>query len=254
MNTLKTTINVGLLAFAGFALVRTTTNAGQRPISDFPSRQGQWSLHLDAGGNVDCAASMYDGGSSGFLFEPPIPNFIDWTEPQNNTSAVFDYAGLVNAAAGGTLGTTISGSINEVVHADGTVTDYILLNTTHALAWATTGASGLGTELFGHKALEVLAGATPSFGSCTLKLVINGPAARQPLPDFFQMYNGCGPWSFVSVYFVGSAAGTLPDGGAGQMQVAQTGLIATAGTANSNSRVALDAFPVEHIIIQPLAQ
>src|ERR1043166_4631923 len=177
MNTLKMTLNVGLLGLASFALVQTTTNAAQRPISDFLSRQGQWSLHLDANGNVDCAASMYDGGSSGFLFEPPIPNFIDWTEPQNNTSAVFDYAGLVNAAAGGTLGRAI------------------------------TGASGLGTELFGHKALEVLAGATPSFGSCTLKLVINGPAAGQPLPDFFQMYNGCGPWSFVSVYFVGSAAG-----------------------------------------------
>ena len=85
-------------------------------------------------GNPDCAASKYDGGLSGFLFQPPLQNFVDWVEPRNNTSTSFDYAGLLNSAAGGALGTTISGSINEVVHQDGTVTDTIVLRTTHALA------------------------------------------------------------------------------------------------------------------------
>jgi len=82
-----------------------------------------------------------------------------------------------------------------------------------------------------------------------LRLVINGPAAGQPLPDFFELYYGCGTWSLVSVDFIGSAIGTLPNGTPAQMQVAEVGLIATAGKANSNSRVALDAFPTEHIII-----
>src|SRR5689334_3931123 len=121
--------------------------AGQRPISDFVSRQGQWSLHFDTNGNPDCAASSYDGGLSGFVFDPPIHNYIDWTEPQNNTSASFDYAGVLNATAGGTLGTTTSGSINEVVHKDGTVTVTIVLHTTHAAAWASTGADSYGTGL-----------------------------------------------------------------------------------------------------------
>src|SRR5207302_11424511 len=90
------------LALFGGALILTSlanAMATQRPIRDFLSRQGQWSLHLDANGNADCTASVYDGGGSGILFEAPIHNFVDWTEPQNNTSASFDYAGLVNVAA-----------------------------------------------------------------------------------------------------------------------------------------------------------
>ena len=254
MRNLKAIIVIGLLTL-GSNLVQTNLIAGQRSISDFLSRQGQWSLHFDTNGNPDCAASGYDGGLSGFISEPPLHNYIDWTEPQNNTSASFDYAGLFNAPAGGAFGTTTSGSINEVVHQDGTVTDTIVLHTTHALAWASTGADSYGTGLFGHTAIDVIFhGATPSFGNCTLKLVIKGPAANQPLPDFYQLYYGCGPWSFVSVDFFGSASGALPDGTPAQLQVAEVGLIATAGKANSNSRVALDAFPTEHIIISTTAR
>jgi len=246
------TLCLALLASGSF--IMTTAQAAIRPISDFLSRQGQWSLHLDTKGNPDCAASKYDGGLSGFLFQPPLQNFVDWVEPQNNTSASFDYAGLLNSAAAGALGTTTSGSINEVVHQDGTVTDTIVLSTTHALAWATTGIDSYGTGLFGHTAIDViLHGATPSFGNCRLKLVINGPAANQPLPDFYEMFIGCGPWSFVSVDFFGSATGALPDGTPAQMQTTQVGLLATAGKANSNSRVALDAFPAERIIIRTTA-
>lgn len=242
------TLCLALVASGSF--ITTTAQAAIRPISDFLSRQGQWSLHLDTDGNPDCAASTYDGGVSGFLFQPPLQNYVDWTEPQNNTSASFDYAGLFNAAAGGALGTTISGSINEVVHKDGTVTDTIILSTTHALAWATTGIDSYGTGLFGHTAMDVIFhGATPSFGNCTLKLVINGPAANQPLPDFYEMFIGCGSWSFVSVDFFGSATGALPNGTPAQMQVAQVGLIFTSNKANPKSRVGFDQFPAEHIVI-----
>jgi hypothetical protein len=236
----------------GLSILRTNSRAGQRPISDFLTRQGQWSVHLDADGNLDCAGSAYDGGLSGFILEPPIQNFVDFVEPQNNTSASFDYAGLVDWAAGGVLGTTMSGSINEVVHQDGTVTVTILLHTTHALAWATTGIDSLGTGLFGHTGAEVLGGAAPSFGNCTLRLVINGPASNQPLPDFYQMFWGCGPWSFVSVDCIGSATGALPDGTPAQMQMTQVGLISTSSKANPNSRVAFDQFPAEHIKIRVL--
>ena len=241
----------GLLAISA-SLLQTNSIAGQRPISDFLSRQGQWSVHLDANGNADCATSVYDGGLSGFVLEPPIQNFVDWVEPQNNTSSSLDYAGLVDRATGGALGTTVSGSINEVVHKDGTVTVTILLHTTHALVWASTGIDSVGTGLFGHTGADVLGGAAPSFGNCMLKLVINGPAANQPLPDFYQMFWGCGPWSFVSVDFVGSATGALPDGTPAQLQMTQVGLIATSAKANGNSRVAYDQFPAEHIVITPL--
>src|SRR5262245_11479827 len=53
---------------------------------------------------------------------------------------------------------------------------------------------------------------------------------------------------FIS--FTGPADGTLADGHTGLLQTTQKGLIATAGHANSNSRVALDGFPAEHINIR----
>jgi hypothetical protein len=250
MKNLKAIVVIGLATMP--SLFQATLIAGQRPISDFVSRQGQWSVQLDANGNADCAASAYDGGLTGFVLEPPIQNFVDWIEPQNDTSTSFDYAGLVDKATGGALGTTMSGSIDEVVHQDGTVTVTILLHTTHALAWATTGFDSLGTKLFGNTGAEVVGGAAPSFGDCKLKLVINGPAANQPLPDFDQMFWGCGPWSFVSVYFIGSATGTLPDGTPARLQTTQTGVIFASSKANPNSRVGFDQFPAEHIVITPL--
>jgi hypothetical protein len=54
--------------------------------------------------------------------------------------------------------------------------------------------------------------------------------------------------------FVGQATGPLPDGTPGFLQTRQTGLIATSLIANPNSRVALDAFPAEKIIIQPIGK
>jgi hypothetical protein len=42
----------------------------------------------------------------------------------------------------------------------------------------------------------------------------------------------------------------VPEGTPGRLEVTQTGLIGTAAIANPHSRVALDAFPVEHIIIR----
>jgi hypothetical protein len=68
----------------------------------------------------------------------------------------------------------------------------MVLHPVHALAWATTGFSATGTDLFGHQGVEVLDGAAPSFGSCTLRLVLDGPAANQELPDFSQLVWGCG--------------------------------------------------------------
>ena len=76
----------GLLATIGLSLVQTTLIAAQRPINDFLSRQGRWSLHVDGNGFVDCAASTYDGGLSGIVFDPPIQNFANLTDPQNSTS------------------------------------------------------------------------------------------------------------------------------------------------------------------------
>jgi uncharacterized membrane protein len=235
---------------ASLNLFQTTAQAAQRPLSDFLSRQGAYCIQLDANGNYDCAAGTYGGGSSCFLYVPPFPNYLDWTDPVNQSSVSFDYAGIVNAALGNRFNTTTTGSISELPQADGSVIVTVLLHTHNALTWATTGFGATGTDLFGHTSAEVAAGAQPAIGSCNLKVVLHGPAPGAPLPDLIELLGGCGPWSFMSVDFDGQASGPLPNGAAGRLQVIQTGLVTTAGLANSNSRVALDAFPAEQITIQ----
>jgi hypothetical protein len=54
--------------------------------------------------------------------------------------------------------------------------------------------------------------------------------------------------------FVGQAYGPLLDGTPGFAQTRQTALFRTAGKANPNSAVGQDAFPAEHIIIQPIGK
>src|SRR5947207_13851788 len=116
-------MNFAGLIVAGLTLISLQPNAiaGQRPISDFLSRQGKFCVQLDASGNVDCAGSQYlddttGGGCS--LFIPPVADYTGWFDPKG-TSASFDYAGLANAALGGSLGTTIDGSIDEIAQPDG---------------------------------------------------------------------------------------------------------------------------------------
>src|SRR6266567_8818288 len=89
---------VALLALCGAELAQTNAHAAQRPLSDFLSRQGTYCIILDGNGNYDCAAGGYGGGSGCFLYLPPFPNYLDWTDPASQSSVSFDYAGLVNAA------------------------------------------------------------------------------------------------------------------------------------------------------------
>jgi hypothetical protein len=62
---------------ASVSLLQSTAQAGQRPITDFTSRQGTYCLQFDVNGNVDCTASTY-GGSGCQLFVPPQPNVNGW--------------------------------------------------------------------------------------------------------------------------------------------------------------------------------
>jgi hypothetical protein len=233
--------------------VTSALAATQRPISDFVSRQGTYCPKFDASGNPLCAEGCYPGpncpGTDCFLYIPPFPNFLDWTDPKDGTSVSVDYAGLFNAYLGNRFGTTTSGSITEVPQADGSVIEIIVLHTVNAVTWASVGFSGTGPVLFGANEPQVAAGAAPSLGSSTLRVVLKGPGGA--LPDLIELLSGCGPWSFVALGFVAQANGTLPDGSPGMVKVTQTGLLTTAGLANPNSRVALDAFPAENIVIRP---
>jgi len=245
------TFSVMLLA-AGLGPWAESASAGQRRIGDFLSRQGKFCNQLDANGFVDCVASHYveDTTSGGcFLFIPPVADYTGLSDPKAAISASFDYAGLANAKLGGSLGTTMDGSIDEVPQADGSVIVHVVLHTQNAMAFAVQGFDFNGPLLFGHRAAEILAGAEASLGSCTLKLVFHNPAPGAPLPDAEELLF-CRGADLVFFYFIGQSDGALANGQPGQLQVTQTGLIATSAKANPKSRVAFDAFPAEHIIVQ----
>ena len=242
---------LGLLPGIYLTLVQTSAVAGSRPISDFLASQGKFCIQLDASGFFDCAASHYIADTtegSCFLFVPPVANYNGWADPKGR-SASFDYAGLADVALGGRLGTTISGSIEEIPQSDGTAIVKIVLHTDHALAFAVDGFDFNGPLLFGNRVAEILAGAQPSVGSCTLELTFRNSAPGAKLPDIEELllcrFNDL---SFIS--FVGQANGLLNNGQSGQLQITQVGLLSVFGKANPNSRVALDAFPAEHINIQ----
>src|SRR5438552_1542215 len=106
-----------LLAIAFIALTGTIY-AAQRPITDFTSRQGTYCLKPDSSGNVDCAASGYNGTGCA-LFVPPQPNVGGWIDPTTAIFTLVDYAGLADKLLNGALGTTLDGSVTEVPLADG---------------------------------------------------------------------------------------------------------------------------------------
>lgn len=246
--------NFAALLTIGLALtsIQPDAIAGQRPISDFLSRQGKFCFQFDANGFVDCAAAEYKDDTTGggcFLFIPPVADYSGWSDPKSARRASFDYAGLANAALGGRLGTTMDGSIDEIAQPDGSVIVKVQLHTRNALAFAVDGFDFNGPLLFGQRVAEILAGAEASEGSCSLNVVFRNAAAGAPLPDLEDLlFCRFGDLLFIS--FVGQADGALATGQSGQLQVTQKGLVAPFGKANPRSRVALDAFPVEHILVQ----
>jgi hypothetical protein len=256
MKDLKPDITAAALLFAvGFTFLQTTAQAAQRPISDFLSRQGKFCLQVDTSGNIDCATSSYVGDTTGggcFLFIPPVANYTGWFDPKG-TSASFDYAGLADAALGGRLGTVMDGSINEIPQADGSAIVKVTLQTQNALAFAVQGFDFNGPLIFGNRVAEILAGAQPSLGSCKFTLVFHNSAPGADLPDVEDLFF-CRFSDVLFVSFVGQAGGLLPNGSAGRLEVTQTGVLQAYAHANPNSRVALDAFPAEHIIVRATGQ
>jgi len=241
-----------------FALAASTPAAqpGQRPITDFTSRQGTYCLKFGAEG-IDCAAGGY-GGVGCELFVPPQPNVQGWADP--TTFVLVDYAGLADFLVGGAFGTTLDGSVNEVPLADGRARVSVLLHTRNALTWAShfSDTDFPGPVVFGHRLDDVMLGADPALGESLLQVTFKNSAPGAPLPDLIQLHFCPGEGQELEVLsFRARANGTLraafgvPDGSPGRLETVQTGLFKVSGVANSNSRVALDAFPAEKVLIQP---
>jgi hypothetical protein len=250
------------LLVAGLVLAQPPANAADRPISDFISRQGTYCLGLDAQGNVSCEASGYNGGADCFLFLPPTPNFVGQSDPQAGISASTDYAGLMNqtliSLSGGTksLGTTMSGTVTEVLQPDGSAEVTVMLTTQNALTWAVQGFDFAASPLlFGHRVRDVAAGADAAVGTSHLKVIFKNSGLGAPLPDLEELLF-CRLQGVKLISFQIRAEGTIraavgiTDGTPGFLQTTQTGLIGTAFQNGFKGRL-YDAFPAEHIIIRP---
>jgi hypothetical protein len=237
---------VGLALMAAAAFVATAVGlppAVQRPISDFVDAQGTYCLD--------------DGMGGCFLFCPPPPNRVGWTDPPAGPLAKFvsvDYAGLddewITAESGGAISfdTQFSGQITEKPLPDGRALVNVRLHTENALTLAVDcpfAACDPCAEptIFGNTAPDVLAGADAALGHSTLRVKFINTAPGAPLPDLLQLAFFPEPGQeLIWLAFVATAEGTTPDGTEACMHVTQTGLFMT----GFNGAVG-DAYPAEII-------
>jgi len=226
-------------------------------LSDFTSRQGVqggWCVVFSGDPDnpqLDCDASHYlsehPDCSDGFFLTFPQA----WTDPKTGFTAFIDAIGEFDD---GSFGTTVDGSIAESPARGGLADVKVLIHTSDALTRAFDANFDI---VFGHSFGEVLGGAEPTLGDSTLQLTLTNTAPGAPLPDFNQLLMCPLPGQALNVFSIRAhASGPLreafgvPEGMRGQMEVTQTGLIGTSQIVNPHSRVAVDAYPAEKIIIR----
>jgi hypothetical protein len=162
---------------APVALASPEATTVTRPISDWLDAQGTYCVDDGMGGCI--------------LFEPPVANYLAWTDPARNRIGSFDYAGLANewivANGGDSLGTTMSGKVIERTLPDGRAAVHVILKTKRALTFVADGLDFGGPLLFGYRPAEVLAGAEPALCNGTYILKFKNTAPGAPLPDFMQL-------------------------------------------------------------------
>jgi hypothetical protein len=243
-------------ATARAAANKTTT----RPITDLLSTQGTFCV---------------DDGSGGcFLFVPPDPNFLGWSEDldrDNNGvldhSSLFagiDYAGLANAYPGGN-GPQMTGTITERPLKDGRAEVTVILHTKNANAWIielslddlngdTLGAIAGKPTLLGHRPVDVLAGGSQALADSVLHVTFINSAPGAPLPDLLQLLNFPDTLPGTEVKFVSFKAEVkgaftaeygVPEGTPGACSVVQTGLFMASGQPMQGEFA--DDFPTEFI-------
>jgi hypothetical protein len=226
------------LALGAVCLSAPSAFAGttHRPIAEFIDAQGTFCVDDGAGGCV--------------IFVPPVDNFVGWTDTVHFLGISMDYAGLSEEPLGGTLGTSFSGTISERTLQDGSVIINVHLRTSNALTYVipfdpTSPANQFGENalLFGTRANDVLAGATPCLGDSNMNLEFTNTAPALPIPDFEQLLFGPLPGQqILSVRFEGGATCTFADGTPGKVHVTEKGIL-----DNGFHGAVGDGFPAEFI-------
>lgn len=152
----------------------------KRTIEEFVAAQGTFCF---PNGTAPC-----------LLFVAPLENFLGWTSPTQSRAASVDYAGIADryirqqTSNAQSLGTTFEGTVTERELTGGGVLVSVNLKTTNALTWVADGFDFAGgTLLFGVRAPQVLAGATPVLGTSHMTLDFTLANSGDPMPDLLQL-------------------------------------------------------------------
>jgi hypothetical protein len=211
--------------------------AGQRSLDEFLAAQGTYSA----------------------FFNPPVPDYMYWYDPENLNALWPDYAGVANAWAedesGGTVsfGTTITGTVKERALNDGRALIHVNLHAQNALVFGFHAATG--DMLFGATPQEVVYdGAAAALGSVNMNIKFTNPEPGYPLPDIMQIL--LEPETGQEIVFEQvncTAEGELreasgyPEGTPGSARMTQVWLAGVNPPNNPN----WDGWPAENVYIGP---
>jgi hypothetical protein len=222
-------------------------SADQRPISDFTSRQVTWCVVFNDVG-IDCDASYYAAPTCA-EDDPRFTFPLFWSDPKTGVSAVVDSLGQLDE---GEFGTTVDGSVSESALPNGLADVRVVVHAGNAYVRAFDAEFN---PLFGYGRFGGLQ--PPSLGDALVQLKFKNTAPGAPLPDFNQLqYCPESGQALEVISLRARASGPLraefgvPEGTPGRLEVTQTGLIGTSTIASPRSRLAIDAFPAEKVIIR----
>ena len=239
------TIAVLVLAFSAVLIAPTPAAAGgakHLPLSDFLAAQGTTVLN-----------------------SPPVPDYIAWTgrPPDYLHLGSMDYAGISDAwlvsQGHASVGTQVSGSFLRRDIGGGKYEYEVDIHTTDAISFMLPNpstAQATDPLLFGARAQDIKAGATPSLGECHFRFVWRENAGA-PIADAFGVVTGILPDGFelVEISIRGRATGALHatsglgEGTPGEMIISETGLFQT-GFHGATS----DGFPAELVDLHVIGQ
>ena len=214
-------------------------------------------------------SAFLDTQGSQSVYIPPVPDYWGWVAPPpgvktpapfsdyiGGNSASCDYAGLANEwlIANGypDLGTSYSGSVTTRSLSDGRMQVQVELHTANALTFGmriVTGDFATDPLIFGARAPDVLAGATPGIGECHASFAWKQTPG--PLLDYNHTESDPN-FEMVNISFRANATGPLtalagfgPDGTSGRLIISQTGFFRTTFRGAT-----ADAFPAEFVEVR----
>jgi hypothetical protein len=227
---------------------------GGAAMGDGPAKKLPLSAFLDTQGSQN-------------IYVPPVPDYWGWTAPPpgvktpapdyvGGNAGACDYAGLANKwlveNGGHDLGTSYSGSVTTRALKDGRMLVQVELHTFNALTFGLRilappyGDFATDPPIFGARAQDVLAGATPGIGECHASFAWKQNPG--PLVDFNHAWDEPG-FELVNLSFRANASGPLtalagygPDGTPGRLIISETGFLRTPGGGAT-----ADAFPAEFV-------